>query len=174
MSSGNWRQFCFGLNVLSHWEIFCTFPQAIGLIIQHSEACIKWLQILFSEHWLEKNGCCVAADIFRCNFCKNIFCALSQILQRFLVQCLVDKKIWFIQVMAWCRQAASELAERGKLNFWSTRPKTDVSYMFHTKFHSPRPLPEPVLSCDIHLRAILEELLKISILDMSLKIAAVE
>ena len=27
----------------------------------------------------------------------------------------------------------------GKLNFWSTRPKTDVSWMFYTKFHSARP-----------------------------------
>ena len=28
----------------------------------------------------------------------------------------------------------------GKLNFWSTRPKTDAPYMFYTKFHSPRPI----------------------------------
>ena len=27
----------------------------------------------------------------------------------------------------------------GKLNFWSTRPKTDAPNMFYTKFHSPRP-----------------------------------
>ena len=28
----------------------------------------------------------------------------------------------------------------GKLNFWSSHPKTDVPYMFYTKFHSPRPI----------------------------------
>ena len=28
----------------------------------------------------------------------------------------------------------------GKLNFWSTRPKTDLSYMFYTKFYLPRPI----------------------------------
>ena len=27
-----------------------------------------------------------------------------------------------------------------KLNFWSTRPKTDVLYMLYTKFHLPRPI----------------------------------
>ena len=27
-----------------------------------------------------------------------------------------------------------------KLNFWGTRPKTDVPYMFYTKFHSPGPI----------------------------------
>ena len=27
----------------------------------------------------------------------------------------------------------------GKLNFWSTRPKTDAPYMFYSKFHLPRP-----------------------------------
>ena len=36
----------------------------------------------------------------------------------------------------------------GKLNFWSTRPKTDVPYMFYTKFHSPRPIfYSPRLKC---------------------------
>ena len=29
----------------------------------------------------------------------------------------------------------------GKLNFWSTRPKTSVPYMFYTKYLSPRPIP---------------------------------
>ena len=28
----------------------------------------------------------------------------------------------------------------GKLNFWSTHPKTDVPYKFYTKFHSPKPI----------------------------------
>ena len=28
----------------------------------------------------------------------------------------------------------------GKLNFWSTRPKTDVPYLFCTKVHSTRPI----------------------------------
>ena len=32
------------------------------------------------------------------------------------------------------------LFQCGKLNFWSTRPKTDVLYMFYTKFHLPRPI----------------------------------
>ena len=36
----------------------------------------------------------------------------------------------------------------GKLNFWSTRPKTDVPCMFYTKFHSPRPfLYSPSSKC---------------------------
>ena len=28
----------------------------------------------------------------------------------------------------------------GKLNFWSTRPKTDARYIFYTKFHLTRPI----------------------------------
>ena len=36
-------------------------------------------------------------------------------------------------------QRASNVSA-AKLNFWSTHPKTDVPYMFYTKFHSPRPI----------------------------------
>ena len=35
---------------------------------------------------------------------------------------------------------ATVTCQCGKLNFWSTRPKTDVPYMFYTKFHLPRPI----------------------------------
>ena len=34
--------------------------------------------------------------------------------------------------------ALSSPGQCGKLNFWSTRPKTDAPYMFYIRFHSPR------------------------------------
>ena len=34
----------------------------------------------------------------------------------------------------------NQVLQCGKLNFWSTRPKTDAPYMFYTKFHLPRPV----------------------------------
>ena len=76
----------------------------------------------------------LADDTFKCIFMNELnFNKIS--LNRFLRQPWLkkDKDIlsWQVWFYAWWCQC-------GKLNFWSTRLKTDVLYMFHTKFHLAR------------------------------------
>ena len=47
------------------------------------------------------------------------------------------KLILWIDILNISHEIKSTLQD-GKLNFWSTHPKTDVPYMFYTKYHSAR------------------------------------
>ena len=55
------------------------------------------------------------------------------------VQCNYTHKIIFREIMTKI-QISIIGNQRGKLNFWDTRPKTHVLYMSYTKFHSLGPI----------------------------------
>ena len=59
------------------------------------------------------------------------------------LSCRWKHQSWHIpagNTTSWCNIVVNVYTQCGKLNFWSTRPKTDVLYMFYTKFHLPRPI----------------------------------
>ena len=60
--------------------------------------------------------------------------------KRYGIQCpenIGPASTWWTR--CWVRSLSNHHPIQGeKLNFWSTRPKTDIPYMIYTKFHSPR------------------------------------
>ena len=106
MSSGKWRPFCLGLNVLSR-----------GLLdTQHLTA--------WNTPRCEQNGCQFAGGIFICISLNENYCILISISLKFVQGYPTDINSTLVQVMAWCQTGTKPLPEPMLTNILDvTRPQ---------------------------------------------------